>query len=105
MRENPEYPLGTRCEQAAVTIRRCVARQGATPANPQETVRSDGILRDHTPALSISERKVWSEPCGDVGRLAETTSSPPRSRALGGLISNRRERNSLSGKFRPARMA
>ena len=78
MRENPVYPIGTR-HNVAVTIRSVGDDdKDVTPANPQETVRPDRILRDHTPTLSGSERKRWSEPCGDTGKLAETTSSPLR---------------------------
>ncbi len=42
---------------------------------PSELLR---ILRDHTPTISSNsdEMKRWSEPCGDTGRLAETTSPP-----------------------------
>ena len=45
---------------------------------PSELLR---ILRDHTPALSLfpEERMRWSGPCGDAGRLAETTNPPVES--------------------------
>ena len=69
---------------------------------PSEFLR---ILRDHTPTNSSSHRelKIWSGPYGDIGRPAETTGPPiKRSRLIG---SNKSKRNSLSGKFRPARMA
>ena len=34
------------------------------------------ILRDHTPAISALEMKIWSGPHGDVGRSAEMTGPP-----------------------------
>jgi hypothetical protein len=42
---------------------------------PSEVLR---ILRDHTPTISPTrgEMKRWSGPCGDAGRLAETTGPP-----------------------------
>ena len=42
---------------------------------PSEVLR---ILRDHTPTISPfrGEMKIWSGPCGDAGRPAETTGPP-----------------------------
>ena len=42
---------------------------------PSEVLR---ILRDHTPTISPSrgEMKIWSGPCGDTGRPAETSGPP-----------------------------
>ena len=41
---------------------------------PSEVLR---ILRDHTPTISLpGETKIWSGPCGDAGRPAETTGPP-----------------------------
>jgi hypothetical protein len=42
---------------------------------PSEVLR---ILRDHTPTISsvLDEMKRWSDPYGDIGRLAETSSPP-----------------------------
>jgi hypothetical protein len=36
------------------------------------------ILRDHTPTISPfrDEMKIWSGPCGDTGRPAETPGPP-----------------------------
>ena len=45
---------------------------------PAGNRRVDGILRDHTPAISASyEMKRWSGPHGDVGRPAEMTGPSP----------------------------
>jgi len=42
---------------------------------PSEVLR---ILRDHTPTISPfrDEMKIWSGPCGDTGRPAETPGPP-----------------------------
>ena len=55
---------------------------------PSEVLR---ILRDHTPTISPSrvEMKIWSGPCGDAGRPAETTGPPIEECRLNGFSSNR----------------
>ena len=60
-----------------------------------------GILRDCTPD-ALHGVKIQSEPYGDIGRPAEMAA---RLVMKPGPSSNRSERNSLSGKFRPARKA
>jgi hypothetical protein len=54
--------------------------------------------RPYAGPLLIRKRMRWSEPYGDIGRSAEM--SDPTNQVVTAA-----ERNSLSGKFRPARMA
>ena len=59
--------------------------------------------RPYVEHLRQQQMKIWSELHGDVESWAELeTAQPPSGDSDGG---NRTERNSLSGKFRPARMA
>ena len=71
---------------------------------PSEVVENPQRPYARPSAQSREKRMRWSEPCGDIGRLAERQPAyqvqPPDR-----FTSNSSERNSLSGKFRPARMA
>jgi hypothetical protein len=51
----------------------------------------------------LVKRKRWSGPCGDAGRSTEMI-DPPTREGVGRQVTAF-QRNSLSGKFRPARMA
>jgi hypothetical protein len=51
------------------------------PRNPQ---------RPYAGPLRFMKRMRWSDPCGDAGRLANTTSPPLERRALGWSSSNRK---------------
>ncbi len=67
---------------------------------------ASGTLRDCMPDSPVLEMKIQSEPLGDQGRPTEMVARltiRQVSRPVNGR-SNRSERNSLSGKFRPARM-
>jgi len=74
----------------------------ATGADNQQErlLEASRILRDHTPDSS-SELKRWSHLHGDMQGDAPLRAPPLKRRYL----SKGEERNSLSGKFRPARMA
>jgi hypothetical protein len=88
--ENPVY-LTVLATQVAVTIRSVCGHDKGPRRKISRKPRS-GILRDHTPTVSIPkefEMMRWSEPYGDIGRSAEMTDPPSERRALGGSTSNR----------------
>jgi hypothetical protein len=95
MLENPVYPA-LLAPSGAVTMRqvRKTSRKGSIGSMPIENPQ-----RPYAGPLPQTRKRMrWSDPCGDVGRLAETTSPPLGSRALSGLQVTAEERNSLSGK-------
>ena len=94
-----------------VTIRsvRTISRKGSGLTMVEAIDRPENPQRpnaDHLTSYigSRHEMKLWSDPYGDVGRPAET-SGPLASHDLWLVSCNSDKRNSLSGKFRPARMA
>jgi len=85
MLENPvDSPLLVGFVRRCLFGRRTGSDNVRDAENQQERLRQSRpnrlelrILRDHTPTISVSnEMKIWSDPCGDVGRPAETTGPP-----------------------------
>ena len=106
----PGASVSTRCESNSDNLAACGMTR-ATPENQQETATS-GILRDHTPTISRSFSRD-DEMVRPLRRRRENDRNDRSafSACKGRSTSNRQgmhipyERNSLSGKFRPARMA
>ena len=106
MLETPSIRWYSLDELRAVTIHpvRAISRKDRI-GNIESSESSEAIRR---PSLrkAIGEKMRWSDPCSDAGR--RSNECPPNQRttpALIGLQVTGLERNSLSGKFRPARMA